>query len=304
MRPSADPTSDPTKDPSANPSAEPTRVPSIIPSADPTSDPTNGPSAEPTTEPTKEPTADPTRVPSIISSADPTTSPSTATNHITFDVRIDIEYGVSALSEADKKWLTDSASRTDAVSLFTLLAAVFARNYVDAGNGVAYADFALSIRAVNGMEIEDLNVDDLARSFVIISVEIECDDSVGEIFIARSQTTGSDASFPFQVQSDLRALFNNSAIAFEVLDADELTETEMSETAEQATNDSNALYLTVIVALSLALVICAVTGALVSVYFRKKARNAKNVTEMAKELELQMTQGDGDGAGAGAETAQ
>merc|ERR1719491_747424 len=106
----------------------------------------------------------------------------------------------------------------------SLLSEMFAGNYVDATNGVTYEDFALAILAMNDKAIEELSVDDLADSLVTISAEIECEDNMGELFIARSQTTGSAASFAYRVQSDLRALFNNSDLAFAVIGADELTE--------------------------------------------------------------------------------
>merc|ERR1712013_313498 len=229
------------------------------PTADPTRDPTTDPTVDPTREPSIDPTVDPTRAPSVIPSTGPTTFQSAPpTNDVDdeFKVRIDVEYGVSALREADMERLTDSASRSDALSALT---ALFAQNYVDAGNGVALSDFALTIWAMNGEVIED----DFAVSLVTMSVEIECDDSIGELFITRSQTTGSDASFAVQVQSDLRAMFNNSAIVFEVLDADELTETnayeeETEKEKETETDDANALYLIVtVVSLSPVVVICA-----------------------------------------------
>merc|ERR1712013_788138 len=240
------------------------------PTADPTRDPTTDPTVDPTREPSIDPTVDPTRAPSVIPSTGPTTFQSAPpTNDVDdeFKVRIDVEYGVSALREADMERLTDSASRSDALSALT---ALFAQNYVDAGNGVALSDFALTIWAMNGEVIEELSEDDFADSLVTMSVEIECDDSIGELFITRSQTTGSDASFAVQVQSDLRAMFNNSAIVFEVLDADELTETnayeeETEKEKETETDDANALYLIVtVVSLSPVVVICAGF-----VYFRK-----------------------------------
>ena len=190
-----------------------------------TASPSDSPSYAPSTAPTASPSNSPTRMP---------------TNDVDeiYDVRIQITYTVSALSETNKSWMTTHVWE---------IQEVLERNYLDTVNGASYETFWLAI-----LELNDL--DDGNGTVTLVS-EIQCADTLGELMIARSQ----QSSFQFQVQSDLRVLLYNSALTFAVAYEEELVEVlKWQIVSVIVDDDSTVVIVIVIVAIVVLLAIAAV----------------------------------------------
>lgn len=237
------------------------------------------PTFAPNSNPSAYPTTAPSGFPSVVPSNAPTRVPSGDVDEL-FDVEIDMECSVSGLSEADKSWL--SGSTQEAVPL---LEEVLARNYIDTANGVAHDTFKLAISTMN-----------LDLLTLLIGAEIQCEDSVGELIIARSQTSGSETSFAFGVQSDLRDLFNTSALTFAVVSVEQSDEIANSINDEQETADDDdvtATHLTAMLIMAAVSVMCsmvAVAACACACYQRKVKQQQEEANMMATQLQMPQPQ--------------
>ena len=274
LAPSAAPSITPSGSPSAPPTQAPSLSPSIAPSLAPTSDPTKAPSMPPTNAPSTSPIANPTAAPSLAPSNAPTSPPTAAPTRVPtlnvdtiYDKYVAVRYQIRNLTKDDKNYTVlhtkdvlnriteiiemnyfneETLPYTDFWVVLYKINGVSVINSIDSETGVTITSRRrLNEYLDNSLTLYDLDI--LGDSPMILTAEIQCDDTKGEVIITATRTN----SFISGVEQGLHELFGNDKITFGVdMTDEELNAAEISKFEEAKTEegpDHTAIYLSVVI---------------------------------------------------------